>query len=76
MLIMPPTRIPDLYQSGRKHIFPVIYKYTPPTSPVKHLEYARMDTAIDLSNPSKALDLDNIRFQLMWVSFLAPMGNG
>jgi hypothetical protein len=26
-----------------------------------------MDTAIDLSNASKALDLANIRFQLMYV---------
>lgn len=26
-----------------------------------------MDTAIDLSDASKALDLDNIRFQLMYV---------
>ena len=25
-----------------------------------------MDTAIDLSDPSKALDLANIRFQLMY----------
>jgi hypothetical protein len=25
-----------------------------------------MDTAIDLSDASKALDLANIRFQLMW----------
>lgn len=26
-----------------------------------------MDTAIDLSDPTKALDLANIRFQLMYV---------
>jgi len=28
-----------------------------------------MDTAIDLSDANKALDLENIRFQLMWVKF-------
>lgn len=28
---------------------------------------AQMDTAIDLSDASKALDLANIRFQLMYV---------
>lgn len=28
-----------------------------------------MDTAIDLSDASKALDLANIRFQLVYVSF-------
>ena len=28
--------------------------------------FANMDTAIDLSKPEQALDLDNIRFQLMY----------
>lgn len=28
--------------------------------------FASMDTAIDLSNPEEALDLANIRFQLMY----------
>jgi hypothetical protein len=33
---------------------------------------AKMDTAIDLLDASKALDLANIRFQLMSVSSPAP----
>jgi hypothetical protein len=33
-----------------------------------------MDAAIDLSDVSKALDLANIRFQLMYVTF-APFDN-
>jgi hypothetical protein len=31
-----------------------------------HTHYTAMDTAIDLSDASKALDLANIRFQLMY----------
>lgn len=32
-----------------------------------------MDTAIDLSDESKALDLANIRFQLMYVVISVPL---
>lgn len=71
------TRIPDLHNSGRKHQFPVqlsnqknwknkvLWK-----SPGK----SKMDTAIDLSDASKALDLKNIREQLMCVK-LSPCTN-
>lgn len=31
--------------------------------------FAKMDTALDLSNPDGALDLENIRFQLMYDTF-------
>lgn len=31
-----------------------------------------MDTAIDLSDASKALDLGNIRFQLVYVIHITP----
>lgn len=49
--------------SGSEHIekdriLPLIAQGRPATS---------MDTAIDLSDPTKALDLANIRFQLMYV---------
>ena len=36
-------------------------------SNLSHRSPCNMDTAIDLSNASKALDLANIRFQLMYV---------
>lgn len=32
-----------------------------------------MDTAIDLSDASKALDLANIRFQLMYIYMHTPL---
>lgn len=64
------TRIPDLHNSGRKHQFPVqLNNQKSWKNKVlwKSSGTIKMDTAIDLSDASKALDLKNIREQLMCV---------
>ena len=72
---MQETRIPDLHNSGRKHQFPVKlgdqHQWNSKTIR-KFPKTIKMDTAIDLSDASKALDLKNIREQLMCATPLLP----